>query len=89
MVQKMTENKDIMEVIGKMCEKKDDFVTVLENLMAHQTTMKNLIERYQEGDWVGFQEITKEMIDKYDTTGYGKKASFLMDVGGRVMSKEN
>ena len=54
MVQKMTENKDIMELIGKMCEKKDDFVAVLENLMAHQTTMKNLIERYQEGDWVGF-----------------------------------
>ena len=85
----MTENKDVMEVVGKMCEKKDDFVEVLENLMAHQTTMKNLITRYQDGDWVGFQEIIKEMIDKYDTTGYAKKASFLMDVGGRVMSKEN
>ena len=42
----MTENKDIMDMIGKMCEKKDDFIEILENLQSHQVTMKALIHCY-------------------------------------------
>ena len=77
----MTENKDIMNVIMKMAEKKDDFIGMLENLQTHQETMNNLVQHYQEGDWIKMQVLIREMVEKYDTTGYAKKASFLIDAG--------
>lgn len=72
----------------KVAEKKDEFVEVMEQLLQHQTTINALIKCYQEKDFVRLQEIVRDLVQKYDKTGYGQKATFLFDIGQKVLAPE-
>ena len=75
----------MLEMLEKLSNTKDDVWKQLENAQAHQEEMLALVKCYQESDWTGLQSLMKDLIEKYDKTGYGRGATLLMEAGQQAM----
>ena len=85
-MQTLADKKELMDMLEKLQNSKDDIWKLIENAEKHREEMQQIVKCYQESDWMGLQVLMKEMIEKYDESGYGKGAALLMEAGQQAMN---
>ena len=78
----MFKNQDVLDLLSKMTENKEDFVQMLESVENHDETMKILSQCYELGDLSKLQSLIKEIIEKHNKRTQAKKTVRLANGAG-------
>ena len=62
-MQTLADKKELMDMLEKLQNSKDDIWKLIENAKKHREEMLQIVKCYQEGDWMGLQVLMKEMIE--------------------------